>query len=150
MMITDQISAAVAGILAAASLPHDPTVQPMVADLENSEEVCRVIVNATTSELRKPSLPGIYDVSGEVVIQHSMDADGVDSPAENFQEVCDAVRGVIGAKYGMPTSIQAEDEDLHIFSWNLTGQENVNVARCFLARFAWTACARQDPHNSTA
>lgn len=148
MMITDQLSAAVAGILAASSLPHSPSVDRMVSDAENDQEVCRVIVTAQTAELRKPLLPGIYDVAGEVVIQHAISADGVDSPAENFQAVCDAIRQVIGAKHAFPALIHTQDEDLNVFSWNLTGQESVNTARCFLARYLWTACARQDPHNS--
>lgn len=144
MMITDQIATALAAILTASGLPHSPTIQTAVSTTENEAEVLRVIATALTSELRKPNLPGIYDVSGEVAILQGI---GDTNAETNFRAVCEAIRHVVGSKYQMPVSLKSQDADLHVYSWNLTGQENFNNGIVLGARFLWTACARQDPHN---
>lgn len=148
MTITDRITEALAQVLSEANLPGDPAVVAGIETTVNTEESLRVICHATSSELRKMSLPGNYDVTGEVTVFATIDDQGeeLDLKAQ-YRSLCDAVEEMVGQKYFMPMSLQAADEKLKVYSWNLTGQDSFMQARAMGAKFNWTCYVRQDSHN---
>lgn len=148
MMITDRLAAALATLLAQSALPGDPSVVTQIDITENDEESARVIVVAGSSELRKPSLPGNYDVLGEVAIFKTIDQQvGTGDLVTEFQELCDAVEEIVGMKYDIIPMLRGIDPKLEVYSWNLTGQASMMQERAMGARFSWAAFARQDNHN---
>lgn len=148
MTITDRVTEALAQVLSDASLPGDPSVVAGIETAVNAEESLRVICHATSSEIRKLSLPGNYDVTGEVTVFATIDdQDGEDEAKAVYRQLCDAVEEVVGQKYGMPMSLQAADQKLNVYSWNLTGQDSFMQSRAMGAKFNWTCYVRQDSHN---
>jgi hypothetical protein len=148
MMITDRLAAALATLLAQSELPGDPSVVTQIDITENDEESARVIVVAGSSELRKPSLPGNYDVLGEVTIFKTIDQQsGTEDLVAEFQELCDAIEEIVGMKYDIIPLLRGIDPKLEVYSWNLTGQASMMQERAMGARFSWAAFARQDNHN---
>ena len=76
MNICDQVSAALVTFLATQSITGNPSiVKGISADL-NNEAKTRIVVIGDNSALRKPSLPGIYDVTGEVAVIQGVDDAG--------------------------------------------------------------------------
>jgi hypothetical protein len=149
MTITDRLTEAVRQVLADSSLPGDPEVTAGIETATNQEEAKRIIVTATSSELRKLLLPGNYDVTGEVTIFYTIDTqeDEDQDLKSDFRALCDAVEEVVGQKYIMPTSLQNADTKLSVYSWNLTGQDSFMQSRAMGAKFNWTCYVRQDSHN---
>lgn len=149
MTISDRLTEAVREVLAGASLPGDPSVSAGIETAVNEEESVRVIVTATSSELRKMLLPGNYDVTGEVTVFMTIDTqeDETANLKADFRTLCDAVEEVIGQKYIMPMSLQSADQKLNVYSWSLTGQDSFMQSRAMGAKFNWTCYVRQDSHN---
>jgi hypothetical protein len=149
MTITDRLTEAIRQVLADSSLPGDPDVTAGIEIAVNEEESKRVIVTATSSELRKMSLPGNYDVTGEVTVFFTMDSQVNESEdlKADFRTLCDSIEEIVGQKYIMPMSLQNVDGKLMVYSWNLTGQDSFMQSRAMGAKFNWTCYARQDPHN---
>jgi len=149
MTITDRLTEAIREVLADSSLPGDPVVTAGIETAINEEETKRVIVTATSSELRKLLLPGNYDVTGEVTVFMTIDTqeDEDEDLKAYFRQLCDAVEEVIGQKYLMPMSLQSADSKLNVYSWSLTGQDSFMQSRAMGAKFNWTCYVRQDSHN---
>lgn len=149
MTITDRLTAALTDVLAGASLPGSPSVTAGIETDLSAQETKRIIVTATSSEVRKLLLPGNYDVTGEVTVFMTIDtqASASDDLKANFRALCDAVEEVVGQKYQMPSDLQSADTKLNVYSWNLTGQDSFMQSRAMGAKFNWTCYARQDSHN---
>jgi hypothetical protein len=149
MTITDRLTEAIRQVLADSSLPGDPEVTAGIETVVNEEESMRVIVTATSSELRKLLLPGNYDVTGEVTVFMTIDTqeNATTDLKALFRSLCDAVEEIVGQKHFMPMSLQSADEKLNVYSWNLTGQDSFMQSRAMGAKFNWTCYVRQDSHN---
>jgi hypothetical protein len=149
MTITDRIATALVEVIGSITLPGDPVVTSQIELSENEEESVRIIVAASTANLRSPLLPGIYDVIGEVTVFKTIDqqADGSEDLKSDFRTLCDALEEIIGEKYTMKTLLSSADAKLNVYSWTLTGQESFMQSRAMGAKFTWTAFVRQDPHN---
>lgn len=139
MNICDQVSAAIAAFLVTQSPPGDARVTKGISADLNAEVETRIVVIGQDSNLRKPSLPGLYDVSGEVAVLQSVDAENAEA---SFESLCLWVQESIGGKYGMPDFIMGIDPDLHVYSWQFIGSSLAASERKFLASYKWTAFAR--------
>ena len=146
MNIANQVSRAITAFLETQTIPNDPTViNGLTTDL-NDESQSRVIVIGTSAELRKASLPGLYDVSGTVnVIQSVDDTDG----ETRFTDICDSIQSILGGKYTMPAILEGIDSDLKIYSYQWLGSSLAASTRKFMATYNWTAFTRNSPTTTT-
>lgn len=146
MNIANQVALAITTFLQTQTIPNAPTViNGLTTDL-NDETQSRVIVVGTGAELRKASLPGLFDVSGTVnVIQSVDDSDG----ETRFSVICDSVESILGGKYGMPLILEGIDSDLKIYSYQWLGSSLAASTRKFMATYNWTAFTRNSPTTTT-
>ena len=149
MTITDRLTEAIRQVLEDLSLPGDPLVTAGIETAVNEQESMRVIVTATSSELRKLLLTGNYDVTGEVTVFMTIDTQENETTnlKADFRTLCDAVEEIVGQKYLMPMRLQSADTKLNVYSWSLTGQDSFMQSRAMGAKFNWTCYVRQDSHN---
>lgn len=146
MNISEQVSIALAQILRdeLTGIQIDSGISASI----NSAEDMRVVVYSSDAQMRKPSLPGLYDVSGDVMIMAVMTSDNA---VDNFNQLCDTVNQLLGGKYSMPALFKSIDPDLHVYSYQWLGS-NLGVTadqKCFTATYQWTVFARNTPNTTT-
>jgi hypothetical protein len=121
--IANQCAVAIATYLQGEDIAHSPAVEYGISAALNESENARVIVVGNDAKLRKESLPGLYDINGEIHILQSVDEEDAET---KLGEICDSINSIMGGKYGMPAILQGIDSDLHIYSYNWQGSQNVS------------------------
>lgn len=150
MTIPDRIATALAAVLRDSSLPGSPSVRSGVSLAELTEEREIIIVQGITATLRKPTLAGNYDVSGEVTVKRVIfteDGETAEQALNAFSALCKAVEGVVGQKYQLCTLLPIKQPALKVYSWNHVGQDTHPQDHRLLARYQWMAVASHDPDN---
>lgn len=141
MTITDQLSQAFATHLDTALLLSE-TVDAGIRSEKVGKFDNRVVVIGDSAQLRHTSVPGLYDVTGRVLVQQSIDTANA---VASFQALCEEVRAVVNDKTGLPTAIESVDSDLRVHSYLLLGQEATQYERGLQAVFNWSIFAEL-PH----
>lgn len=142
MNMANQIALAMAGHLSAQTLPHSPQIDAGLSVVSATEDESRIVVIGTEATLRKPLLPGLYDITGSVDVIQSVDSEDAES---RFHEICDSINSILGDKDGMPAILAGVDPELHVYSYNWTGSRLMAGSRRLLAQYNWTAFARNTP-----
>jgi hypothetical protein len=144
--ICHQVASAITVILQSQTLPNSPTVVSGITAEINDEESARVIVIGDSSTLYKPSLPGLFSVNGTVIVVQSIDSTNAET---KFNDICQAIEGIIGMKYQMPSLIHTVDSSLKIFTYNMAGSTPSIGKRHFMARFSFDCIASNSPITTT-
>jgi len=139
MNINNQVAVAIASFIGGLPVPGSPTIVSGIKTDLNAAQDSRIIVIGERSDLRKPSLPGLYDVTGSVNIIQSVDTDGCEAA---FHATCDYINNALGGRYGMPGILQAIDPYLYVYSYQWIGSNLAASDRKFLAVYQWTAFVR--------
>ena len=141
MTITDSFATALTGYLtdqvSLASTVDNGIRANLVTEFDN-----RVVVNSTSATERFRYVQGLYDLSGEVYVQQSVDSEDAES---KFRSLSEEVRALLEDKRDMPGKIEAYNPDLRIHSWNFVEQVASPSERGFQTIFSWTAFAEL-PH----
>jgi hypothetical protein len=144
--ISNQVAEAIVGYLQDEVIVHDPTIIPGMSKDLSDERSSRIVIIGTDAMLRKPSLPGLYDVNGTVnVIQSVDDTDG----DIKFEAMCAEVESILGARATTKAAIMSQDADLFIYSYIWLGSNLAASARKFMATYNFTVFARNSTNTIT-
>ena len=135
--ITDQASEALVAVLGE-DVPSASTIDPGIRAEVNDKFNNRVVVVGSGASLRHPFVPGKYDVSGEVLVQQSVDSDDAET---NFRTLCDEVRRSMENKDTYPGRLEAKQPGMLVYSWIFQEQAANPSKRGFQAVFQWSIFA---------
>lgn len=133
MTVSDASAKAIASFLAANSALAS-TVDDGISASINDQFDNRVVVFSTQATLRHEHVKGIYDVSGQILVQQSADSENAETM---FSDLCDEVRGLLEDKRNLPSLIESNSSALRVYTWNMNQQSANPAERGFQAVFEW-------------
>lgn len=137
MTITDKVTTAIKAVIDNEASLVNECVVGVASDI-NTEFTARVVVIGQSSSLRHTFVPGCYDVTGMIAIQHSID---LATPVATFRSICDEIRLLFERKRDLPTILNAAVTGLKVHSFNLEEQAAEPSKRALQAFFQWQVFA---------
>ena len=137
MTISDATATALTSYLTG-SVVNASTVDNGINVGENDKFDNRVVVFSNDAQLRHEYVKGMYDVSGQVVIQQSADSEDARTM---FNTLSEEVRGLLEDKTLMPDFLNGVLPELRVFTWNMKQQSANPSNRGFQAIFEWQVFA---------